>query len=246
LMDYRFTALNAMDDQETAIGAFQDYDRVALPVLNSEGVLLGIVTFDDIMDVAEEESTEDFHKFGSIQQPIANPLRERAWGMYKNRVLWLLVLVFVNIFSGAALASFESIIQSVVSLVFFLPLLIDSGGNAGSQSATLMIRALAIGDVKVSDWYKLIGKEFIISFLLGVTMAAGVAAIASFRAPEIILVVALSMLLIVMTGSLIGLLLPFLFTKFRLDPATASAPLITSIADICGVLIYFSIASWIM
>ena len=109
-----------------------------------------------------------------------------------------------------------------------------------------MIRALAIGDVKVSDWYKLIGKEFIISFLLGVTMAAGVAAIASFRAPEIILVVALSMLLIVMTGSLIGLLLPFLFTKFRLDPATASAPLITSIADICGVLIYFSIASWIM
>jgi magnesium transporter len=109
-----------------------------------------------------------------------------------------------------------------------------------------MIRALATGDVKISDWYKLIGKEFIVSFLLGVTMAAGVAAIASFRAPEIILVVALSMVLIVMTGSLIGLLLPFLFTKLRLDPATASAPLITSIADICGVLIYFSIAAWLM
>lgn len=246
LLDYRFVALNAMDDQETAIGAFQDYDRVALPVVNSEGVLLGIVTVDDIMDVAEEESTEDFHKFGSIQQSIANPLKERAWGMYKNRIVWLLALVFVNIFSGAAISSFESIIQAIVSLVFFLPLLIDSGGNAGSQSATLMIRALATGDVKISDWYKLIGKEFIVSFLLGVTMAAGVAAIASFRAPEIILVVALSMLLIVMTGSLIGLLLPFLFTKLRLDPATASAPLITSISDICGVLIYFSIASWIL
>jgi magnesium transporter len=166
--------------------------------------------------------------------------------MYKNRIVWLLALVFVNIFSGAAISSFESIIQAIVSLVFFLPLLIDSGGNAGSQSATLMIRALATGDVKLSDWYKLIGKEFIVSFLLGVTMAAGVAAIASFRAPEIILVVALSMLLIVMTGSLIGLLLPFLFTKLRLDPATASAPLITSISDICGVLIYFSIASWIL
>ena len=246
LMDYRIVALNVMDDQETAVKAFQDYDRVALPVINSEGVLLGIVTFDDIMDVAEEETTEDFHKFGSFQQSIANPLKEKALDVYKNRIVWLLALVFVNIFSGAAISSFESIIQSVVSLVFFLPLLIDSGGNAGSQSATLMIRALATGDVKLSDWYKLIGKEFIVSFLLGVTMAAGVAAIASFRAPEIIYIVALSMVLIVMTGSLIGLLLPFLFTKLRLDPATASAPLITSIADICGVLIYFSIAMWFL
>jgi len=245
IMDYRFIALDAMDDQETAIKKFKDYDRVALPVVNGEGVLLGIVTFDDIMDVVEEETTEDFHKFGSFHGAIANPLKEKALSLYKNRVVWLVALVFVNVFSGAAIANFADVIQSMVSLVFFLPLLIDSGGNAGSQSATLMIRSLAVGDVKISDWYKLIGKEIIVSFLLGVTMAIGVAAVASFRAPEIILVVAITMVLTVMNGSLIGLLLPFIFTKLKLDPATASAPLITSIADICGVIIYFSTASWI-
>lgn len=244
LMDSRFVALNALDDQETAIRAFSDYDRVALPVVNTEGMLLGIVTFDDIMDVAEEESTEDFHKFGSFQTAITNPLKERVMQLYKNRVVWLVALVFVNIFSGAIISSFESVIQSMVSLVFFLPLLIDSGGNAGSQSATLMIRSLTVGDVKLSDWYKLIGKEVVVSFLLGFTMAAGVAALASFRAPETIAVVSVTMVLVVMTGSVIGLLLPFIFTKLKLDPATASAPLITSIADIFGVFIYFTVASW--
>ncbi len=198
------------------------------------------------MDVAEEESTEDFHKFGSFQSAIANPLKERFIDLYKNRIVWLMVLVFVNVFSGAAIANFEDVISTVVSLVFFLPLLIDSGGNAGSQSATLMIRSLAIGDVELSDWYKLIGKELLVSFFLGLSMALGVAVISWFRSPEIIWVASLTMVLIVMTGSMIGMLLPFIFTKFKLDPATASAPLITSIADICGVLIYFSMAAWLL
>ncbi|MDD2632895.1 magnesium transporter [Candidatus Falkowbacteria bacterium] len=244
LMDRRFIALNAMDDQESAIKTFRDYDRVALPVINAEGTLIGIVSVDDMMDVVEEESTEDFHKFGSFQSAIANPLTERIGALYKNRIVWLVALVFMNVFSGAILSSFEHVIQTVVSLVFFLPLLIDSGGNAGSQSATLMIRSLAIGDVKVGDWYRLIGKEILVALLLGVTMAIAVAAVASFRAPEIILVVAITMVLTVLNGSLIGLLLPFAFTKLKLDPATASAPLITSIADISGVVIYFSVASW--
>jgi magnesium transporter len=212
--------------------------------VNAEGVLIGIVSVDDIMDVVEEESTEDFHKFGAFQKPITNPLNARIFSLYKNRIVWLVALVFMNIFSGAALSSFENVIQTVVSLVFFLPLLIDSGGNAGSQTATLMIRSLAIGDVKLNDWYRLIGKEMLVSLLLGVTMAVAVAAVASFRAPEIVMVVAGTMILTVLIGSLIGLLLPFVFTKLKLDPATASAPLITSVADICGVLIYFSIASW--
>ncbi|HPX76287.1 MAG TPA: magnesium transporter [Bacteroidales bacterium] len=246
LIDSKFVALNVMDDQETAIKAFTDYDRVALPVVNDDGVLLGIVTFDDIMDVAEEESTEDFHKFGSIQSAITNPLKETIFNLYKNRIIWLVALVFMNVFSGAAISHYESVIQTMVSLVFFLPLLIASAGNAGSQSATLMIRALAVGDVEVKDWYKLIWKELLVSLLLGLTMAATVALVASFRAPEIILVLIITMVLIVITGSLVGLVLPFVFTKFKLDPATASAPLITSIADICGILIYFSVAKWIL
>lgn len=244
LMDNQFVALSAMDDQELAVKVFRDYDRVALPVVNDEGVLIGIITVDDIMDVEEEESTEDFHKFGSFHSAVSNPLKERIFNLYKNRIFWLLALVFMNVFSGAAISSFEQVIQSAVSLVFFLPLLIDSGGNAGAQSATLMIRSLAIGDVKLTDWYKLIAKELAVSLLLGVTMALGVALVASFRAPEIIIVVSITMVLIVVTGSLIGMLLPFVFTKINIDPATASAPLITSIADICGVLIYFSIATW--
>lgn len=246
LMDSKFVALNAMDDQERAIKIFRDYDRVALPVTNADGILIGIVSFDDIMDVVEEESTEDFHKFGSIQSAISNPLTERVFSLYKNRVVWLVALVFMNVFSGAAIANFENLIQSVVSLIFFLPLLIDSGGNAGSQSATLMIRSLAMGDVKISDWYRLITKELAVSLLLGITMALAVSAIASFRAPEIALVVSITMLLTVVNGSLIGLLLPFVFTKLKLDPATASAPLITSIADISGVVIYFSVATRVL
>jgi magnesium transporter len=244
LMDNRFVSLNVLDDQERAISAFHDYDRIALPVINSEGVLLGIVTFDDVMDVEEEEATEDFHKFGSIQDFIFNPLKAKITLLYRKRILWLVVLVFMNVFSGAALANFGDVIQSMVSLIFFLPLLIGSGGNAGAQSATLMIRALATGDVEHSDWLKLLGKELLVALLLGITMAIAVGLVASFRSPEIIVVVGLSMIITVIVGSVLGLSLPFVFTILKLDPATASAPLITSLADISGVFIYFSIATW--
>lgn len=244
LTDNRFTALSAYDDQEVAIRQFQDQDRVALPVTDSDGILIGIVTFDDVMDVVEEEHTEDFQRFGSIQDAVINPLKAKVTYLYNKRIVWLFALVFMNVFSGAAIACFESVIASVVSLVFFLPLLIGSGGNAGSQSATLMIRALAVGEVQMRDWLKLLGKELLVSLLLGVTMALGVMVIAGFRAPEVIAVVAITMTLTVIAGSLIGMSLPFIFTKFKADPATASAPLITSVCDILGVVIYFSVATW--
>ncbi len=244
LIDHKFVALSAFDDQEMAIKEFQDHDRVALPVVDTDNTLLGIVTVDDVMDLVEEENTEDFQKFGSLQEAIVNPVKARIGYLYKQRIVWLIALVFMNVFSGAAIASFEDVIGSVVALVFFLPLLIDSGGNAGSQSATLMIRAIAVGDVQMKDWMKLLGKELFVSLLLGITMAAGVSLVASFRAPEVMVVVAATMICTVMAGSMIGLLLPFVFTKLKVDPATASAPLITSIADITGVLIYFSIATW--
>lgn len=245
-MDFSFMALNAFDLQESVIRTFQDYDRVALPVIDGDGVLIGIVTIDDVMDVVEEETTEDFHKFGSFQEAIVNPLKARITFLYRKRIFWLTLLVFMNVFSGAALAYFENVIEAVVVLIFFLPLLIGSGGNAGAQSATLMIRSLAIGDVEMKDWLKLLGKELLVSFFLGLTMAVGVGIIASFRSPEIIPIVMITMVLTVMMGSLVGLLLPFVFTRFKLDPATASAPLITSIADILGVVIYFSMATWIL
>ncbi|MFA5574787.1 MAG: magnesium transporter [Brumimicrobium sp.] len=244
LVNNQFVSLNAYDDQEKAISVFKDYSMVALPVIDQDGVLLGIVTFDDIMDVADDESSEDFHKFSAMQSSIGNPLKARVIDLYKNRVLWLVALVFMNVFSGAALASYENVIQHVVALIFFFPLLINSGGNAGSQTATLMVRSIAMGDVKPSDWFKLIGKELVVSLLLGITMALGVTIIANFRAPETVIVVSLAMIIIVIWSSLVGLLLPFIFTKLKFDPATASAPLITTIADISGVIIYFGLASW--
>ncbi len=244
LIDNKFIALSAFDDQETAVRIFKDYNRVALPVVDSMGTLLGIVTIDDIFDVAEEEDTEDFHKFGAVQDAVTSPIQATVSFLYKKRIGWLMALVIVNIFSGAIISNFENMIQTVVSLIFFLPLIIASSGNAGSQSATLMIRAMAMGDVQMGDWLRLLGKEVLVSLLLGITMALGVSLVAGWRAPEIMLVVSLSMVLAVMVGSILGMLLPFIFTSLKIDPATASAPLITSIADITGVLIYFSLASW--
>jgi magnesium transporter len=246
IMDNRVTALNVLDDQEEAIAIFKDTNMVALPVVDSDLVLLGIVTVDDVMDLVEEETTEDFHKFGAVQDAVLNPMKARIYTLYKQRVFWLTTLVFMNIFSGAAIAHFGDVIQKSVSLLYFLPLLIGSGGNAGAQSATLMIRSLAIGDVGTKDWLKLLSKEFSVSLLLGLTMAAGVSVIASFRAPNILFVVSITMVCTVITGSLIGMLLPFIFTKLKLDPATASAPLITSLADISGVIIYFTFATFLL
>lgn len=244
IMDQSVVSVSAFAHREEAVNAIRRYDQFVLPVVDSDGVLVGIVTVDDVLDVQEEETTEDFHRVASVG-PVRMSLREAPFQvLYRARIGWLLVLVFMNIFSGAGIAAFEETIQAVVALVFFLPLLIDSGGNAGSQSATLMIRAMATGDVRMGDWFKLLSKELAVALAIGLTMAVGVSMIAYFRAPEVIAVVAITMTIIVLVGSLIGMSLPFVFTRLGWDPATASAPLITSLADISGVMIYFSIATW--
>jgi magnesium transporter len=244
LMDRSFVSVAATANRHTAVRLIRKYDKVALPVVDSEGVLLGIVTVDDVLDIAEQEATEDFHRVGSVG-PIRTSLRDAPLTfLFRKRIGWLLALVFVNIFSGAGIEFFEDTIQSAVALVIFLPLLIGSGGNAGSQSATLMVRALATGDVRGADWFRMVGRELRVALLLGVAMAVAVAAVAFFRAPEILAVVTVTMTLIVLVGSILGMSLPFLLTRFGLDPATASAPLVASLADISGILIYFSVASW--
>jgi magnesium transporter len=244
VLDRTFVSVSAFADREEAVSLIRRYDLVALPVVDSQGVLVGIVTVDDVLDVAVEEATEDFHKVGSVE-PIRISLRDAGVGMlYRRRIVWLLALVFMNIFSGAGIAYFEDTIAAAVALVFFLPLLIDSGGNAGSQAATLMVRALATGDVHMRDWFGLLGKELVVASAMGATMGAAVALLGLARAPEIATVVAITMVIVVVVGSLIGMSLPFVFTRFGWDPATASAPLITSLADISGVLIYFSVATW--
>jgi magnesium transporter len=253
VMDGNVVFLSGYSDQEDAVAMIKKYNYLALPVVDSAEVLIGIVTIDDLMDVAEAAVTEDFHKLGAVSMEAdgGGPLesiREAAVSvLFRRRIVWLVLLVFVNVFSGLGIAFFEDTIAAVVALVFFLPLLVGCGGNAGSQSSTLLVRALATGDVKIGDWWQMLGKEFLVSSLLGLTMAAAVFCIAFMKAGALVgVTVALSMALIVMAGSLIGMLLPFILQKFGRDPATASAPLVTSIADIGGVLIYFSIATAIV
>ncbi|MBL1379176.1 magnesium transporter [Zobellella iuensis] len=230
--------------QEEVARLISRYDLLALPVVDAEQRLVGIITYDDAMDVAEEEATEDIHKGGTIGKLEGGLRNASLFTLYRKRIVWLVLLVFANIFSGAGIAHFEETIEAYIVLVFFLPLLIDSGGNAGSQAATLMVRGIATGDVRLADWGKLLGREMIVATGLGLTMALAVSLLGTFRGgPDIALVVALSMLVIVMVGSLIGMSLPFVLNRLGWDPATASAPLVTTIADASGVLIYFGIAT---
>ncbi|MDN3555922.1 magnesium transporter [Halomonas maura] len=233
--------------QEEVARIVARYDLLAVPVVDEARRLVGIVTHDDAMDVVESEATEDIHKGMSIGQLEDGVGRVPLASLYRKRVTWLVLLVFGNLFSGAGIAYFEDTIAAQVALVFFLPLLIGSGGNAGAQAATLMVRGMATGDVGVKDWGKLLGRELLVAGSLGLTMALAVAPIGVIRAGEAVaLVVAVSMIAIVLFGSLLGMCLPFVLDRLGWDPATASAPLVTTLIDASGVLIYFSLATLIL
>jgi magnesium transporter len=239
--------VRADDPAEEAARAIARYDLPAIPVINGGEMMVGIVTADDAMDVAEAEATEDFHKLAGATGAHA-PLGAAPLGLlYRKRVLWLVMLVFANLFSGLGLALHEDTIAAHIALVFFLPLLIASGGNAGSQAATLMVRALATGEVEARDWARLLVREALVAVALGATMALAVSLIGLWRGgAEIALVVAITMVLVVLAGSLVGMSLPFILSRFGADPATASAPLVTTMADVAGVLIYLGVATAVL
>lgn len=244
LMDESYVSLSAFDDREEAVRALARYDKVALPVVDSGGVLLGIVTVDDVLDVAEEEATEDFHK-GAAMAPLDRSYTETAIAiLFRKRIGWLLILIVVNLISSGVIAAYEETLAAVISLAFFIPLLIDSGGNTGAQSATIMVRALATGDIKLSEWFKTIVKEASVGMALGLAMGLASSLLGIFRGGWAIgVIVGLSMAAIVLVANLVGTLLPFILTRFKIDPAVASSPLITTVADASGLLIYFGIAT---
>lgn len=235
---------NVHQNQEDVAKTIARYDLIALPIIDNNGALVGIVTHDDAMDVASDEATDDFHKSGGVSSLVSSFKDTSIRILYRKRVFWLVFLVFGNLISGVGIAHFEDVIAANLVLVFFLPLLVDSGGNAGSQSATLMVRALATGEVVMRDWFSLLGREALVALLLGITMAAAIAVIGYFRGDAVVsLVLALSMVCVVMIGCVIGMSLPFVLNKLGFDPASASAPLITSVCDASGVAIYLFIAS---
>lgn len=244
IMDDTFVSISAYEDREVAVQMFQKYDKIVLPVLDSDGVMLGIITVDDVLDVAEEEATEDFHKGAAVAPLQVGYHTTSIWTLFSKRITWLIILVGVNLVSSGVIEAFEDVLEAAIALAFFIPLLIDSGGNSGSQSATIMVRAIATGDVKLREWYRTAGKEILVGLSLGVAMGLASWALGIWRGGfEIGVVVGLAMICIVVVANLIGTLLPFVLTRLNIDPAVASSPLITTIVDASGLLIYFSIAA---
>lgn len=247
IMDHTVTSISAFEDREEAVRLMQRYALSVLPVHDSDGVLLGIVTFDDVLDVAQEEATEDFHKVGGIS-PLRSSYREAGiMELFTKRIGWLLLLILINLSSSGIIAAFEDTLSTALALAFFIPLLIDSGGNTGAQAATLMVRALATGDVDLKKWGNTLLRELGVGILLGVVMGISSWALGFWRGGfKIGIVVGLTMMSIVIMTNLIGMALPYFLTRFKLDPAVASSPLITTVADALGLLLYFSIARFVL
>lgn len=252
LMDENYTALNVHDDQETAVELFKKYDRVALPVIDNQGILIGIVTVDDVLDVAEEEATEDIQKIAGVsalEEPFPTiPI----FSMVRKRAIWLTILFVAQILTAIAMGFFGDEISKAVVLSIFIPLVISSGGNSGSQAATLVIRAMAVGEIVLADWWLIMRREILSGFMLGsilgvigflqVAILTNVFHVISSHWVLIGITVFFSLIGIVLWGTISGSMLPFILKKLGADPATSSAPLIATLCDVTGLVIYFSVA----
>ncbi len=254
LNDNRLISLNAYDDQEVAVKIFSDHDRVALPVTDTNGTLLGIVTIDDVMDVAEEESTEDFQKFGGTEGLDLSYTKTSLTEMVRKRAGWLVVLFLGEMLTASAMGHFDEEIEKAVVLALFVPLIISSGGNSGSQAASLIIRALALGELKLKNWWYVMRKEILSGLLLGSILGViGFTRIFIWQELGlydygeywvwVALSVSVSLIFIVLWGTFSGSMIPLLLKKIGLDPATASAPFVATLVDVTGLIIYFSIAA---
>jgi len=256
LMDENFIALNVTDSQEEAVNVFRKYDRTVLPVVDSAGVLVGLVTIDDMLDVAEEEATEDIQKFGGMEAMEEPYMRIPLFTMVRKRATWLVVLFLGEMLTASAMGYYEAAIAKAVVLALFLPLIISSGGNSGSQASMLIIRAMALGEVTLRDWWRVMHKELIAGLMLGCVLGSigflRVAVWAQFSnvyGPHWMLIaftVGLALIGVVLWGSLSGSMLPFLLRRVGADPATSSAPFVATLVDVTGLIIYFTIALFIL
>ena len=252
VMDNKFVSLAATDDKKKAVEVFRKYDRIALPVVDSHGRLAGIVTLDDVIDVAEEEATREIQRFGGLEALDDPYMSTSLPAMVRKRATWLVILFVGEMLTATAMGFFEKQIERAVVLALFVPLIISSGGNSGSQAATLIIRALALGEVRLDDWWRVMRRELVAGLLLGLILASiGFVRIAAWNAvsnlygPHWFLVgltVSLSLIGIVLWGTLTGSMLPFLLRWMGFDPATSSAPFVATLVDVTGLIIYFTVA----
>jgi magnesium transporter len=256
MMDENFVALSVYADKETAVDMFKRYNRTALPVVDSEGHLVGIVTIDDVLQVQEEESTEDIQKIGGMEALDEPYLEISLPRMIKKRAGWLVILFIGEMLTATAMGFFEHEIARAVVLALFVPLIISSGGNSGSQASTLIVRAMALGEVTLPLWWRVMRREFISGLALGSILGSiGFLRIAvwsmftTIYGPHwmlIALTVALSLVGVVLWGTLIGSMMPFILKRLGADPATSSAPFVATMVDVTGLVIYFSVAYLIL
>jgi magnesium transporter len=262
IRDQNFVALNVGDSQQDALNVFRKYDRAALPVVDSNGVLVGIVTADDMLDVAEKEATEDIQKFGGMEALEEPYMRIPLWRMVRKRAGWLVILFLGEMLTATAMANYQQELAKALVLALFLPLIISSGGNSGSQASTLMIRAMALGEVNLRDWWRVMGREVQAGLWLGAILGAiGIIRVGAWAIigeqyfhqqpygahwPLVALTVGIALVGVVLWGTLSGSMLPFLLRRVGADPATSSAPFVATLVDVTGLIIYFSIALVIM
>lgn len=244
LMNKNIISVQTHTDQEEVAKLFRKYDLIAMPVLDSENCFVGIVTFDDVMDVIIDETNEDISKMAAIEPNEKGYFETTVWQHAKHRIMWLLILMFSATITGSIITRYENAFQAVPLLVSFIPMLMDTGGNCGSQSSTLIIRGLALGDIKFKDLFRVIFKEFRISLIVGAILAVanGLRIFIQYQNPQIAIVVALSLAVVVILSKFIGCILPLFANKVGLDPAIMASPLITTIVDTCSILVYFNIA----
>jgi magnesium transporter len=257
LMNNKFVALRSSDTQEDAVSIFREADLPALPVTDSDGYLIGVVTSDDILDVAEQEATEDIQKFGGLEAldlpypeaPLSTLLRKRA--------PWLIILLLGQTFTASAMGYFENEIEQAVVLALFIPLIISSGGNSGSQAATLVIRAMALKELTIHDWWLVMRREILTGLSLGLILGAigflrvsvwHLQGFADYTEHWLLVAatIAASLVGIVLWGTISGSMIPFIMRRLNLDPATSSAPFVATLVDLTGIVIYFTIAAVIL
>ena len=262
IRDQTFGALNVTDSQQDALNVFRKYDRAALPVVDSNGVLVGIVTADDMLDVAEEEATEDIQKFGGMEALDEPYMRIPLWRMVRKRAGWLVILFLGEMLTATAMANYQEELAKALVLALFLPLIVSSGGNSGSQASTLMIRAMALGEVTLHDWWRVMSREVQAGLSLGAILGViGVVRVGAWAIvgeqyfhrqpygphwPLVALTVGIALVGVVLWGTLSGSMLPFLLRRVGADPAASSAPFVATLVDVTGLIIYFSIALVIM
>ncbi len=257
LTDNQFVAITTTTSKEDAVTYFEKYDRSALPIVTEAGVLVGIVTIDDILDQIEQQNTEDIQKFGGMEALDVSYIQTSIFEMVKKRGFWLIVLFFSEMLTASAMGHFEDEIAKAVVLALFVPLIISSGGNTGSQAATLIIRAMALQEVGLKDWWYVMKKEIITGTLLGTILGAiGFLRIGIWHSiglidygPHWLFVgfsIGVSLILVVLWGTISGSMVPFILKRLNLDPATSSAPFVATLVDVTGLIIYFSVAGLLL